>query len=55
MLIWKVMFNLLDIDFILGHIHDRSCKKYKKFPIQENAFEIVICQNGGHFVQGEMR
>ena len=22
--------------------------------IQENAFGIVICQNGGHFVQGEM-
>ena len=22
--------------------------------IQENAFEIVVCQNGGHFVQGEM-
>ena len=22
--------------------------------IQENAFEIVICQNDGHFVQGEM-
>ena len=23
--------------------------------IQENAFENVICQNGGHFVQGEMK
>ena len=22
--------------------------------IQENAFENVVCQNGGHFVQGEM-
>ena len=22
--------------------------------IQENAFEMVVCQNGGHFVQGEM-
>ena len=22
--------------------------------IQENAFEIVVCQNGVHFVQGEM-
>ena len=22
--------------------------------IQEWAFEIVVCQNGGHFVQGEM-
>ena len=22
--------------------------------IQENASEIVVCQNGGHFVQGEM-
>ena len=22
--------------------------------IQENAFEIVACQNGSHFVQGEM-
>ena len=21
--------------------------------IQENAFEIVVCQNGGHFVQGD--
>ena len=21
---------------------------------QENAFENVVCQNGGHFVQGEM-
>ena len=22
--------------------------------IQENAFEIAVCQNGGHFAQGEM-
>ena len=22
--------------------------------IQENAFEIVVCQNGGHFVQGQI-
>ena len=22
--------------------------------IEENAFEIVVCQNGVHFVQGEM-
>ena len=22
--------------------------------IQENAFENIVCQNGGHFVQGEM-
>ena len=22
--------------------------------IQENAFENAVCQNGGHFVQGEM-
>ena len=22
--------------------------------IQENAFEIVVCQHGGHFVQEEM-
>ena len=22
--------------------------------IQENVFESVVCQNGGHFVQGEM-
>ena len=22
--------------------------------IQENAFENVVCQNGGHFVQGKM-
>ena len=22
--------------------------------IRENAFEIVVCQNGSHFVQGEM-
>ena len=22
--------------------------------IQENAFEIVVCQNGSHFVLGEM-
>ena len=21
---------------------------------QENAFEYVVCQNGGHFIQGEM-
>ena len=22
--------------------------------IQKNAFEIVVCQNGGHFAKGEM-
>ena len=22
--------------------------------IQENVFEYVVCQNGGHFVQGEL-
>ena len=28
--------------------------RYSTIFIQENAFENVVCQNGGHFVQGEM-
>ena len=29
--------------------------KFESEFIQENSFENVVCQNGGHFVQEEMR
>ena len=31
-----------------------SVKFESEFFIQENAFEIVVCQNGSHSIQGEM-
>ena len=29
-------------------------RRFSVIFIQENAFEIVVCQNGGHFFQEEM-
>ena len=46
---------------MLAYCRLDSCNKFQWnlnqnsiISIKENAFEIVICQNGGHFVQGEM-
>ena len=45
----------------LAYCHLHSWKKFQRHLnrnseifIEENAFEIVVCQNGGHFIQGEM-
>ena len=39
---WQVISNSLDIDFIHGDIHSRSCKN--KLFIHKNAFENVVCK-----------
>ena len=38
----------------LDSLEKNSVKFESVIFIQENALEIVVCQNGSHFVQGEM-
>ena len=45
---------LLIINWTPGNKFQWSLNQNFIIFIQENAFEIVVCENGGHFVQGEM-
>ena len=40
---WQVIFNSLDIDFIHGYIHGRSCKK-------ESSFQVILWHQWWHII-----
>ena len=42
------------VNWTLGNKFQWNFNRYSTIFIQENTFENVVCQNGSHFVQGEM-
>ena len=51
--LFKSMFDYCQSD-PRNKLQRNFIQNFKNFSIEENAFENVVCQNGGHFGQGEM-